>query len=430
MSLVALQWTVTGLSLAGSVLLVLSGRLADRFGRRRSLVIGGLVYAGGVAVAAGAESGPVLIAGCACAGAGAAFLFPAGLATIRTVFADRGVDLALGIWIAAWSFFFALGPIAGGLLAEHFSWRAFFWLQLPCVLASVAAFVLITPESDGEDRHGLPYRGLSALTGGLVALCLGLGQSAVWGWGSPATIALLGAGAALLIGFKPVDSRSTVRVVEPVLWRDGRFVDGTLMLILFNVAFLPLVVFVPQYLQLALGYSPLDAGLLMLPSMVPFVLLPLATGALGERVDGRWLFLAGGLLIAAACLLLARVDASSDYVDLVPALILSGAGSGLLVESTVAVAVADVPPGISGAASGLTLVGSFLGGSIGIALTTGLLSADQNRAVDQLAARGDEFAIAFGDSMVVPLGGAALAVVLAVALLALLPSRAAAASCG
>jgi MFS family permease len=412
MSLTAQQWTVTGLSLAASVFLVLTGRLCDVIGRKRSLLIGTGVYGLALVAASLAPGGAILIAACVLAGVGAAFIFPAGLATLRVVFDQERIDMALGIWIGAWALLFGLAPIITGLLAEHVSWRAIFWLQLPFVIVSFIAFVVVTPESRPGKGGRLPYAGLAALTGGLSCLCLGLGQSDQWGWGSPKVIALIALGAGLLALFKPLDERSDVHVVDPLLWRDRNFIGGIAVLNLFNFVLLPVVVYGPQYLQIVLGHGPLAAGILFAPAMIGVVLGPMVTGWIGQRIPGDWFFLGGAVLLAVASLWLVLLPDPATYDQLVLPLILLGLGVGMLVETTVAVAVRDVPEERSGAASGLTLVGSFLGGSIGLALASAVLTSSE-RGFSGAHSTATTFALAFSRSMEVPLVGAFVAVMVA-----------------
>ncbi|WP_371495502.1 DHA2 family efflux MFS transporter permease subunit [Kitasatospora sp. NBC_00374] len=370
-----LQWINNAYTLVFAAMLITAGGLGARFGQRRSLIAGLTVFALASAVAANADSAAQLIALRAVMGLGAAFVMPATLSTIVSLFGERERPKAIAIWSATAGLGIVIGPIAGGLLLEHFSWGSVFWINVPLVAAALAAAVALIPALPGRRTGPLDVLGLLLSATGLAALVDVIVRGPERGWLSSATLVEALAAAVLLAGFALWELRAAQPMVDIRMFAVRAVsVAGAVLAVTFFALFGLLFVFT-QYLQLVHGYSPLGAGL----GALPFALAMAATAATSDRTTARIgarSSIAGGLTLMAlglAGVSLVRVD--TPFALLSVAMAVVGAGMGLIMAPASAAAVAALPREKAPMASALNGVVRELGGVLGIAVVGTVVSA-------------------------------------------------------
>ena len=345
-SLAGLEWTVNAYALAMAVLLVTGGRMGDLFGRRRTFLIGVALFALSSMAIGAAPNTALLIGGRAVQGIGAALMMPATLALLMTTFplAERG--RAVGAWAGINGIAFAIGPVLGGLLTEHVSWRAVFYINVPIAIGAIAVTLLAAPEArdDVADR-GIDLPGNLALTVGLGALVLAVIQAPEWGWGSPAVVALFLASVVSLALFVVIEQRVRVPMLDFGALGAPQFIGANLAGFAAFFAMLGVLVFLALYMQGQLGYDALQAGIRFLPATAMVAVAAPIAGKLVDRVQARFLIAAGLGFVAAGCFLLTFITPETGYGLLVPPMLLIGFGLGTTLPPMSVTALASVRRG-------------------------------------------------------------------------------------
>ena len=370
------QWTVNGLTLAAAVVLVLAGGLADKYGSRPCLLMASGVFTAGLVCAATAANGAFLVAGCILVGLGGGLAFPAALAALRSQWDEKRLPMVVGIFVSSWTTGICLGPIVCGYLADGIGWRAIFWFLVPFGVLAIGVFTLRGAADSERKDVKLPVPGLVTLSVSLVLLLLGLTLAALRGLGNLPAVVLCLVGLVLLVGFKWVDRRSRSRVLPTPLARDRNFLAGIAVINLLNMAVLPVIVLATLGLEIGDGYSALAAGVFLLTMTVGLAVMPTVTGVLSRWLEPRIMLLVGCLLTVVATVGLLLVSPRST-AGFVVCMVLMGIGFGLTAETMISVTLDRVPAAEEGKASGLTLVGTFLGGAIGLALATAVFASVQ-----------------------------------------------------
>jgi len=366
-SFTGLQWMVNAYTLAVAALLVVMGQVGDLFGRRRLFIVGGFVFCAGAIVAATAQNTAWLITGVAILGVGSAIAGPSSLALIVDAFPTGRQGWAIGVWGAASGIGSALGPLIGGGLTNAIDWRAIFWVNVPLVLGAVALAAYVCRESRAEDRGGVDTPGALTFAAGLTALILALGQGGVWGWDSPAVLALLAAAVVLCVSFVAIDLRSSSPLIPFREFGDRSFLISLGVLLIGNVTLAAVLFVLPLQLQNIDDRSALAAGVLLLPlTAMIFVLSPLS-GILTDRLGPRTPMVAGILAVAAGVFLLSTVDVGDGPGALVPGLVVTGIGFGLQITPENVAAIQAVPELRRSTASGILLTTGMVGATLGVA---------------------------------------------------------------
>ncbi|PRY50194.1 DHA2 family multidrug resistance protein-like MFS transporter [Geodermatophilus tzadiensis] len=363
-----LLWIVDIYSFLLAGLLVLMGNVGDRIGRRRLLVAGAAAFGCASLLAAFAASPAMLIGARALLGLGGATLMPSTLALLRSVFPDaRERRLAIAVWAAAFSGGAALGPIVGGVLLEHFWWGSVFLANVPVMVLLLVSAPLVLPESRNP-RPG-PFDALSAVLSiaGVLPVVYALKTAAHDGLGGSVLVALA-AGLGLLWTFVRRQRRLAEPLLDLRLFASRAFTVAVTTNLLTVFALLGLMFFLPQYLVLVLGMSPLLAGLWMLPLALATVAGSLAAPWLARRLPLRWV-IGGGMALAAAGLAAATgLGVDGDRAVLVAAGLLIGAGVGAAEALTNDVVLTTAPPERAGAAAAVSETAYEFGGAMGTAV--------------------------------------------------------------
>ena len=368
----ARQWVITGYALAFGSLLLLGGRLGDLFGRRWTFIGGLAGFALASAVGGAAPSFAVLVGARALQGAFAALLAPAGLSLLTTTFTEaRERARAFAIYGAIAGGGGAIGLLLGGILTEYVSWRWCLYVNLLiAVPAALAAVRLLRGETRAAHAAPIDVPGTIAASAGVFALVFGFSRAEADGWGAPTTVALIAAGLALIAGFVAVERRAAHPLLPLGVIADRNRGGAYLALGLAGAGMFGVFLFLTYYLQQTLGFSPVTTGLSFLP-MVGSLAIAAATAQtrLLPRVGPKPLIAAGMLLASGGMLLLTQVTVHSTYAaDVLPALLVVGAGLGVTIATAMSTATLGVDPAHAGVASAMANTAQQLGGSLGTAL--------------------------------------------------------------
>ena len=363
-----LQWVVDAYILVFAVFILTGAALGDRYGRRRMLVVGLLVFS--AASAAGALSNDLtqLVVARAVQGLGAALLMPLTLTLLSAAFPPERRTAALGLWSSIAGLGVALGPLLGGLIVESLDWHWIFWINVPVgVTAAILAPRRLTESRGAQVPLDLP--GLALASAGLFGIVWATTRGNDIGWTSASTLAAYAAGAALLGLFVLQERRSAAPMLPLALFRRPGFsaANGAgfaLHFTMFGAFFI-----VIQYLTQVHGDSAIRAGVETLPwTILPLILSPF-TGSLGGRIGSRPLIIAGLLLLSAGTVAAAfAMGADSSYAELVAPLVAIGVGIALVLPNVASAALSSALPEHLGKASGANSTFRQLGGVFGIAV--------------------------------------------------------------
>jgi EmrB/QacA subfamily drug resistance transporter len=373
------QWVVTAYSLAFGGLLLLGGRLSDLVGRRRMLIIGLVGFAAASALGGAATGFAMLVIGRGAQGAFGALLAPAALSTLTVTFTDpaeRG--RAFGVYGAIAGAGGAVGLLLGGVLTEYLSWRWCLYVNVVLAVVAVAGAVRLLPRHPRDPGVQIDWPGTVLVVAGLVAVVYGLSEADTAGWGAPATLALLASGVVLLAAFVLVEQR-VQHPLLPLRIALNRFRGGAYLAIgLSAIGVFGIFLFLTYYLQLTLAYSPVKSGLAFLPMIAAITAASTtSSGALMPRVGPRPLIPAGLIVAAGGLVLLAtQLGLRTSYLDwILPALLLVGAGLGLVFGCALNTATYGTGAADAGVASALVNTNQQVGGSIGTALLNTLATS-------------------------------------------------------
>jgi DHA2 family methylenomycin A resistance protein-like MFS transporter len=364
-----LQWVVDGYAVAIASLLLAGGTVGDRLGHRRVLLTGFVVFGLASLACATAPSVGVLVAGRIAQGIGGALLLPSTMAVIADVHPDRARQArALGTWAAVSSLALPAGPLLGGLLVGAASWRLVFWINVPLVALTLLATWLVVPSAPGRGAGRFDVRGLLALVLGLAGFVFTIISA---GRGDAIDVTA-GAGLGTVLALAAA-WRAERRAGEPVLpidlLRRREFSSPNFVALTMNLVFNGLLFVLMLYLQDIRGYSPVRAGLAVLPLAVPLVLLAPVSGRLTARRGPRTAIALGCLIAAPGAALLVGVPASGGSIGwLLAGFAVLGCGAGLVTASVVAAAVRATPAERSGLATGVSNTARQVGTATGVAL--------------------------------------------------------------
>ena len=374
----SLQWVVTAYALTFGGVLLLGGRAADLFGRRRILMAGLSVFTAASLACALASSEAFLIAGRAIQGLGAAIMVPAALSIVMNMF-DEGAERnkALGIWGAVAASGATVGLLAGGLLTRYAGWQYIFYLNVPIGAAALALAPRIVPNSrlDTTQRR-FDAVGSIVGTGGLVALVYAISEAPQYGWGATRTIGVLAASAALLVTFVAIERRTQAPVLPLSIFRLRTLSGANAAGLLWGASFFAFFFVGTLYMQQVLRYSALQSGVAWLAASVTAVALAGLAQLLVTRGGGKIVMAIGMILIGAGLLWAAQVPTRGHYVgNLLGPFAVAGAGSVLAFIPISIAALAGVRDERAGLASGLSNTSQQLGGAIGIAIASSVAAA-------------------------------------------------------
>jgi EmrB/QacA subfamily drug resistance transporter len=392
-----LQWVVNAYALTLAVLLVTAGRLGDLFGRKRLFMLGlGIFSLGSLccalsgAITLGSFSHiQVLIAARVLQGVGGATMLPLALAIIAATFQGRERNVAIGLYGGVTGLATALGPVIGGLLVTNVSWQSIFYLNVPIGVVGIGLCLWAVTESfDTKAPRSVDFFGLVTLTIALFCLVLALiqGSDPDKGWTSAYILTLFGISVAALVVFVIGELRLKYPMVDPRLFKNVSFTGGALVGFTLSGGMFSLFFFLTLYMQNFLGFDALNSGVRFLPmSGLILFAAPLA-GAFTDRLGAKLIMVVGMVILVVAVLLMTRIsptDTQTDWLVLLPSLILAGIGSGLVSPLVGTVAVNTVSRDRAGMASGISGVCRQVGTAFGIAFLGAILTSQYNTALQK-----------------------------------------------
>jgi DHA2 family multidrug resistance protein-like MFS transporter len=388
-----LQWVVDAYSVIFAGTLLLAGSLGDRFGRRRALVIGLVIFGAGSLAAGFATSADMLIACRAVMGIGGAFIMPSTLSILVQVFTEpRERAQAIGIWAAVAGAAVAIGPILGGLLLEVTTWHAIFWVNPPLVVLALLATLTLVPESCDPSRPRLDPLGAALSTVGIIAFVITVIEVPDQGI-STVTIGSAVAAIVFITAFVWWERRAPRPLLPMALFSQRLFTVAIITVALVYGALMGVMFFLPQFLQLVQGDSPLQSGVAMLPAAGGLFLASLFSPRWAERFGTRRIVVSGLLLVVVGLSLAAYLTADSAYIHVGASLGLMGLGLGMVLPQATNAVLASVPRERAGMGSAVNDGVGELGGSLGVAILGSLLSLGYRNEIEaQIAAAGDAIA--------------------------------------
>jgi EmrB/QacA subfamily drug resistance transporter len=371
-----LQWVVDAYNLVFAALLLASGSMSDRAGRKGALLVGLAVF-GLASVAGGLTTSPgALIAARAVMGLGAAAVFPATLSLISNVFTERVERArAIGLWGATAGVAVALGPIAGGWLLEHFSWSTIFFAMAPVAAAAGLLVWRYVPTSRDPNAAAADRPGLVLSAAAMALLIFTIIEAPAHGWSSARTLGGFALAGALLAAFALVERRARAPMLDVSLFRNRRFTaaSGAVTIAFFNL--FGFIFLITQYFQFFKAYSPLSTGLHLLPVALAIG----ATSVLGTRLAVRFgttLVVGAGLLAMAGFYVwVSTVTVGTDYATIAVQMVLYGTGMGLTSAPATEAIMGVVPKAKAGVGSAVNDATRLLGGTLGVAVIGSLYAS-------------------------------------------------------
>jgi EmrB/QacA subfamily drug resistance transporter len=383
-----IQWVVNAYALTFGVLIVTGGRLADMFGRRNAFFLGTAIFASMSALGGVAQTETWLIFARVLMGIGGALMWPAILGMTYELLPEEKAGLAGGIIIGAAGLGNAIGPLIGGVLTQELSWRWIFFLNVPIALFAVGVtwFLVHVKEPDAGERQ-IDYPGIAAVSAGLVSLLIALDQIADWGWSDPRIIGLLVLAVAMLLAFVPLERRAGAHALIPrEVMRNESFTASCIAILFMSATFFAALLYLPQFMEKQLGYSPLEAGIGMLPFLATFALVSFVAGPLYNRLGAKPLVVFGAACITLAPFLFSLVDGNSGYDSLIVGMVVLGIGIGSFYPTATTAGVTSVDDSQTSLAGGIIYMFQIAGGSIGLGLTTTVFSGAVPPFVDGIQA--------------------------------------------
>lgn len=380
-----LQWIVDAYVLVFAGMLLTAGSLSDRFGRKRALNAGMLIFVAGSFLSAYAGTGSQLIASRALMGFGGAFIMPSTLSILTNIFPPQERGRAIAIWTATAGIAVPLGPVIGGWLLEHFWWGSVFLVNVPIIAIALIAGFFLLPESKDPEHASLDPLGAVLSIAGLGVLLYGIIEAPNYGWLSVRTAIALLAGAVLLAAFGLWEWRNPRPMLNTRFFRNPRFSAASLSIALVFFALFGSMFFLTQYLQVVLRYSTLQAGIRVTPVALG-ILIGAPSSVRLVRVLGTKLVVAGGLaIVAIGLLLMSRATPTTGYALIGFTIPIIGLGMGLTMAPATESVMGSVPRENAGIGSAVNDTTRQVGGALGVAVLGSILSTSYTSRIGDVA---------------------------------------------
>ncbi|WP_405365336.1 MFS transporter [Kitasatospora sp. NBC_00039] len=398
-----IQWILDSYVLVFAGLLLTSGSLGDRFGRRKVMIIGLLLFGAASLAATFCTNPGEVIASRIAMGVGGALIMPSTLSILITVFEEDERSKAMAAWGSVSMLGLVGSPVLGGFLIDHFSWHSIFFINVPVVVLAVLAGLTLMPESKGPWQKPDPL-GAILSAAGMTALIWWIIEIPQHGAFEGKSLITLTVAVVALGGFVLWENVTESPMVPLVLFKHRNFSGGSLSLTLVQIGNGGLLLVLTQYLQFVLGYSPVKAGLAFVPLAVAALIGNGAGAGLAAKIGNRILILGGMLIMASSFAILTTVTADSGFTLPAVALGLLGLGAGLAMPAAVGALMGTIPADKAGVGSALNDTIQQAGTALGIAILGSLLSSrfaqEMPAGAPEQAKRsiGDALAIANGDA--------------------------------
>lgn len=410
-----LQWVVTAYALTFGGFLLLGGRAADLFGRRRTLLIGMMAFTCFSFLIGISHSEFSLIALRSLQGTAAAFMSPSALSIVLTTFRDGPArNRALAYWTLVATGGAAVGLLLGGALTQYVGWRWDFFINVPVgIIMSVLIYRLVPKHSREGVYTGLDLSGALFVTSSLMSMVFAFSQASTWGWGSARFLGVLALSIALIGGFIINESRVKHPLVPLSIFKIRNVVGANLMMAPIYAVMMSLFFIVTIYIQSILHYSPVQAGLAFLPMPIILGIMSTRIPKLVARYGFKRFLILGPALVAIGSIWLSLLPVHGSYgINILPALVVIPLGMGMTFMPIIVAATSGVPTKSAGLASGLITTSQQMGGALGLSVISGV-AASVTAASGYLGAQG-ALVHGFDRSMLVAVAFLAIAIAVGV----------------
>jgi len=370
-----LQWIVDSYMLVFAAVLLTAGALGDRFGRKKALAFGLLVFALGSGLSALADSSGMLIATRALMGVGGAFIMPSTLSILTAVFPAHERGKAIGIWAAVSGLGIVIGPVTGGWLVEHGDWSLVFLVNLPFVAAALLSGRWLVPESLDPAKPRLDGTGFALSSLGLGALVWAIIEAPARGWADGLILVAFAVAAAALGAFIAWELRVREPMLDVRLFRNRRFSAASGAIAVAFFALFGTIFFLTQYLQSVLGYGAFESGLRVMPVAAGVVLGGPLSAKLVEHVGTKRVVGAGLALVAVGLTMLSGAEVGGGYGIVAAVLLVLGLGMGLTMAPATESVMGSLPLAKASVGSAVNDATRTMGGALGVAVLGSLLSS-------------------------------------------------------
>lgn len=415
-----LQWIVTAYTLLFGGFLLLGGRLADLYGRRKIFLLGILVFAAASLFAGLAQNPTQIIVFRGLQGLGAALLSPAALSLLLVIFKEgKERNKALGVWSGVAAGGGAVGLLLGGILTQYVDWRWIFFINVPVALITVFYTLRYLPKGLPEHKGiSMDLTGAITVTAGLMVLVYGLVKATDYGWLSAQTFGFMALAAALLVGFVINEYRVKQPLMEMAIFKNRNVSIGNLMQLPITAGMFAVFFYLSIYMQQILGYSPVKAGVLCLPFTIFIGITAAITSKKIAQISPKIILVIGTIVSALGLFYFTKIPVDGNYLtNLLPGIILMASGMGAVFVAITLVATSGVSHKDSGLASGLLNTSQQIGGAIGLAVlttvsttkTTSVMAATNGNPAAMSDALVQGFQVAFMIAAVLTLVASAIA---------------------
>jgi EmrB/QacA subfamily drug resistance transporter len=374
-SVTSLQWTVSAYSLVMACLLMLSGSMADRFGRKRIFQTGLVIFALGSLLSSLAPSVGWLIMFCGLQGVGGSMLNPVAMSIIVSAYPDRQRRArAIGVWGSVIGITIAVGPVLGGLLVDGIDWRAVFWVNVPIGITALLLTRRFVPESKAPRARAFDPPGQLLIIVLFASIVTATIQGPRDGWANPWIVGMIVLAVLALVGILVVEPRRSEPLIDLRFFRSPPFSGANTISVVMTAGLSGFLFLNTLYLQEIRHFSPLRAGLMIVPMAVGQAVAANISGRLVAARGPRLSLTLGGALLAAGCFLLISLSAQTSSAHLLGAYAVFGLGVGLISPPVTNTAVSGLPPDQVGVAGALVASGRQFGASIGVAVIGSIVS--------------------------------------------------------
>jgi EmrB/QacA subfamily drug resistance transporter len=384
----SLQWVLTAYALTFGGFLLLGGRSADYFGRRRTFLAGLVVFVLASLSSGIAQSGTALIVSRAVQGLAGAFMSPAALSMVLVTYQEtRQRNIALAVWGAIAAAGGALGVLLGGVFTQYLSWRWNFFVNIPIGIIVFAATLAMIPRHAAlPGRKHLDLPGAVLVTGGLMSLVYGLVKAPDWGWTDHRTLIFFGVSVVALVAFVINEAITRYPLMPLRIFRVRNVAGADSLMLLISASVFSSLFIITIYVQELLGYSPIKTGLSFLLFPACIALAATNVPRLVQRIGYRPILIAGPMLMAAGLFMESGIRLGGHYWSgVAPGMVLMALGMGATIVSTTIAATSGVAVSESGLASGLLTTSQQVGGAVGLAAVTAVLTSSTTNYLNTLS---------------------------------------------
>jgi EmrB/QacA subfamily drug resistance transporter len=371
-----IEWVISAYTLTFASLVMPSGALADRYGRKRMLLLGLAIFTVASFVCGAAPNAVWLNGARAVQGVGAALQLSSALAILSHSFRGAARARAFAFWGSVIGIAISLGPVAGGFITQHFGWEWAFYVNIPVGVVMIALTVYAVDESRDPDATRIDILGFVTFTSFLFLVTLALITGNRLGWSHPRILIEFALAAVLFALFITVELMQRRPMLDLSFFLRPTYIGASISGLALAASLLTMLTYLPMYFQTGLGYAPQGAGLLMLPMAVPLFFVPrLVAAHLTHRYSGRALLTAGLVFVAAGMAWMAIEAPRFDYLSMLGGMLVAGIGAGLLNGESAKVGMTVIPPQRAGMASGVGGTLRFTGIVVGFAVLGAILFA-------------------------------------------------------